>query len=76
MFSQNLSVKAAAARMGCSPQTVRRLIVEGHIEAFRYRQGQVYVSLASIEDFMNAVRIRIQATDDMCDDELDQMCAS
>jgi DeoR/GlpR family transcriptional regulator of sugar metabolism len=63
---QNLSIPATAERLGCSPQTVRRLIGEGALEAFRYRtdSGALFVSVQSIEAFLEAKRISAPADAD------------
>ncbi|RDI59020.1 excisionase family DNA-binding protein [Nocardia pseudobrasiliensis] len=53
--SRYVSIKQAAARAGVSTDTIRRMIGDGSLPAYRFR-GQIRIALEDIDKAMRRVR--------------------
>ncbi|MFI6173718.1 excisionase family DNA-binding protein [Nocardia sp. NPDC051052] len=53
--SRYVSIKSAAERASVSTDTIRRMIADGNLPAYRFR-GQVRIAIEDIDDAMRPIR--------------------
>ncbi|MCM6774407.1 excisionase family DNA-binding protein [Nocardia sp. CDC159] len=53
--SRYVSINSAAARAGVSKDTIRRMIADGNLPAYRFR-GQIRIALEDVDKAMRRVR--------------------
>jgi excisionase family DNA binding protein len=61
MGERNVPLAEVCERLGCSRQTVLRLIDEGRLTAYRYAReakAHIWVALSSVDTFLQESRVR------------------
>lgn len=59
---RNIPASEAAEQLGCSLDTVQRLIARGRLVAYRYSEGTgpLWVCQKSIDAFLDSVRVKAE----------------